>query len=1320
MKILVVDDNKENTEMLMTILRSKIYQIIAVNNGQEALEKLRSVRYDLIISDTLMPVMDGFQLCRECKKDIELCAIPFIFYSATFIDETDKEFALSLGAQKFIRKPQKPEIFLQLIQEVVEKSKKQKKSPLKHKEQDEKEILKLYSEPLIAKLEKKNLDLENEIAAQKRTISKFKESEERYKTLFTDAQEAIFIADAESGILLDCNEAACLLVERQKEELVGKRQSIIHPADAPEDKVIEAFRKHAMKPDHILSSRVVTKSGIIKDVEIKAKVHMVKGKKIMQGFFHDITEEKRTEEELFKEKYLLNSLIDTIPDNIYFKDSESRFIRINKLMAKRFGLNDPQEALGKTDFDFFDEEHARPAFEDEQRIIATGEPIIGLEEKEVWPDGHISWVSTTKMPSRDKNGGIMGIMGISRDITERKMAEKALQMLSSRYEAMLRAVPDIIIEVDANKVYTWTNKAGLDFFGEDVIGREAQYYFEGEQDTYDQVQPIFAGDEGIIYIESWQRRKDGQKRLLAWWCRVLKDDNGNVTGALSTARDVTDRKLAEETLIKERTLLRTLIDNLPNGVFVKDKEYRKVIANALHIASMACHLSKLGLDPDIDIIGKTDFEVVSKENADRYFADDQKVIRDGQSIINKEEEGFGPDGKKIWLLISKIPIRDHDGKINGMIGITTDITERKLSLEAVIKERSLLRTLIDNLPNGVFVKDREYRKIIVNPIHTIEVMGHLKHLGMNAEIDILGKTDFEVFPEKLAKKFFTDDQKIVRDGLVILNNEGLGYYEDGKQQWLLVSKIPLRDKNGEIIGMVGVTTDITERRYAEEALKTSEQKFRTIFDNASDGMFLLDPEARKFVMCNLACLKMLGYSNKEFLNLDIAAIHPSEELSFIFEQLEKTLKGEEEIRRDIKFKRKDGTIFSADLSPTRVTIADKSRVLIVFRDITERLFIETELRTAKEKAEESDKLKTAFLQNMSHEVRTPLNGIIGFSDMITNPDLTTEKREQYFKIIRNSGDQLVAIVNDIITVATIEAGQEKPHEKESDINKLLQSIKSQYFPQIETKNLSFSVTSALTDDETFVLVDETKLHQILSNLVSNAIKFTTEGYIKIDCRLEGNYIKFTIEDTGIGILPEKHEIIFDRFFQIDYSETRSYGGTGLGLSIVKSYVHYLNGEIYLDSKPGKGSTFYFTIPYVPVIKEDKSAKVSLESENEGLAGKVILIAEDDNNNYEYLQEVLLDEKVKIIRAKNGKEAVEMCKSNPEIDLVLMDIKMPVLDGNEATKQILKFRKNLPIVAQTAYALLKDRQEAIDSGCVDYISKPINHNKLMEILVRHLK
>jgi PAS domain S-box-containing protein len=379
---------------------------------------------------------------------------------------------------------------------------------------------------------------------------------------------------------------------------------------------------------------------------------------------------------------------------------------------------------------------------------------------------------------------------------------------------------------------------------------------------------------------------------------------------------------------------------------------------------------------------------------------------------------------------------------------------RKEVEETLRKERSLLRLLIDNLPSGVFIKDKNYRKIIVNPLHIESVTGHRKKFGMDTDIDLLGKTDFEVFPKEYAEQFFSDDKKIVEEGLSILNNIESGFGPDGEILWLLVSKVPVRDEDGSIIGMLGITTDITERKKVEE-----------------------------------------------------------------------------------------------------------------------------ELTVAKEKAEESDKLKTAFLNNISHEIRTPLNAILGFAGLLNDPDLDDERRNYYIEIIIKSSHQLLLIMTDIINIATIEAGQVTVHYSEVDVNSDILILFEQHKGSALSKDISLKYTLALTGQDAKIITDQTKFIEILSNLLNNAIKFTEKGEVRYGYELKNNMLQFYVEDSGIGILPEYQQIIFDRFKQAKNILSLKYGGTGLGLSISKAYVEVLGGRIWLTSEPGKGSTFYFTLPY---------------------------------------------------------------------------------------------------------------------------------------------
>lgn len=400
----------------------------------------------------------------------------------------------------------------------------------------------------------------------------------------------------------------------------------------------------------------------------------------------DITERKQAEEALAQEQYLLHTLLDNLPDHIYFKDLESHFIRINKSMARFLGLNNPAQAIGKSDSDFFTGEHAQQAYEDEQNIIRTGQ-LLSKEEKETHHDRPDTWVSTIKMPLCDIEGKIVGTFGISRDITEHRKAEDAFHLLSLRQEAILAAVPEIIMEVDNDKIYTWANRSGLEFFGKDVIGKEASRYFEGEQETYSVVKPLFEGNEDVFYVESWQRRHDGEKRLLGWWCQVLKDSEGNVTGALSTARDITDQQRLENENLFKQLLLEAIIENIPDQVYYKDRNSKFVLCNTPVALLAGCKTEK-------DLLGKSDFDFHPHHLAQQYYNDEQAIMDKGEKLLDYEEQIINKKtGELHWNLSSKVPVRDAGGKVIGLAGINRDITARKKTEEEINLKNEMLVTI---------------------------------------------------------------------------------------------------------------------------------------------------------------------------------------------------------------------------------------------------------------------------------------------------------------------------------------------------------------------------------------------------------------------------------------------------------------------------------------------------------------------------------------------------------------------------------------------------------------------------------------------------
>ncbi|RLD60742.1 MAG: hybrid sensor histidine kinase/response regulator, partial [Bacteroidetes bacterium] len=395
------------------------------------------------------------------------------------------------------------------------------------------------------------------------------------------------------------------------------------------------------------------------------------------------------------------------------------------------------------------------------------------------------------------------------------------------------------------------------------------------------------------------------------------------------------------------------------------------------------------------------------------------------------------------------------------------------------------------------------------------------------------------------------------------------------------------------------------------------------------------------------------------------------------------------------------------------------------RDITERKQFVDDLKNAKDKAEESDKLKSSFLANMSHEIRTPMNAILGFTELLSRNTLTTDNKNQYIEIIQNSGTHLLDIINDIIDISKIDAKQMDIVETAFDINTLLFEI-YQFFQALilekDNKQIPLILNIDKPDIENLIFSDKTRLRQILINLIGNAIKFTEKGSIALAYEIKNSdTILFSIKDTGIGMSDEELKYVFNRFRQGDETYNRVFGGTGLGLSISKEFVELLGGKIWAESVKGKGSTFYFTIPLKHVL-ETQQTTISEKPElnkSEKLKGKTILIVEDEEYSLLILEEFLKPIGVSIITATDGLQAIQSCIDNPEIDLVLMDIQLPKLDGLEASRRIKKIKPDLPIIAQTANALHEDKQRALSAGCNDYISKPIDSDQLNIMVNKYL-
>jgi hypothetical protein len=456
--------------------------------------------------------------------------------------------------------------------------------------------------------------------------------------------------------------------------------------------------------------------------------------------------------------------------------------------------------------------------------------------------------------------------------------------------------------------------------------------------------------------------------------------------------------------------------------------------------------------------------------------------------------------------------------------------------------------------------------------------------------------------------------------------------------------------------------------------------------------------------------EITGYSKSEVLGKNPRILKSSYRPLIDYKILWDTIISGKVWNGEFNNKKKNGEKYweSASIAPIFNANNEITHFIAIKEDITERKRLLNELVFSKEKAEESDRLKSAFLANMSHEIRTPINGILGFSKILSETDLSDEERSEFTKILKNSCQRLLNTVNDVLDLSKIEVGQMEVKNKNFLLSKLFEEIYEFHIANFENKNieLNYHIDSELINIQ--IYSDEQKIYQVLNNLLNNSFKFTIKGNVDFGCKLKDNYLEFYVTDTGIGISKDRLEFVFGRFNQENISLSREFEGFGLGLPISKGLLKLLGGEIFVKSEKGVGSTFTFTFPlflnneHEQIINKNISHKI----ENPGLISKTILIVEDDEANFILLRRLLEKEiKAKIIQTENGFEAIEIVKNHPEISLIIMDIKMPVMDGYEASRKIREMKINIPIFAVTALALTGDREKAMQAGCNDYLSKP---------------
>ncbi|NOU18637.1 MAG: PAS domain S-box protein [Bacteroidales bacterium] len=952
-------------------------------------------------------------------------------------------------------------------------------------------------------------------------------------------------------------------------------------------------------------------------------------------------------------------------------------------------------------------------------------------------------------------------------IVEKENITKQLKASEERFTQLFDKAPLGYQSLDFDGNFIEVNQQWLDILGyshEEVIGTWFGDYLAPEyRDSFRERFPIFKA-KGKIHSEFIMVHKNGNRLFIAFDGKIGYDLDGKFKQTHCILQDISERRQAEEKLAQAALEWQTTFNAVDDAIWQLDKEQLIVHSN-----NKLEHFSKHNISE------------ISHKHCWEIFHGTAEPIHECpflRSKVSHKRESMDLKIDDKWYNISVDPIIDEDDQFSGAVHIVSNITERK---RAQLLEHALyqiarvpetakgldeLYYAVHQIIKSFMPADNFYvalyddvKNIIYFPYFVDEVDKPPPALtlekGLTASVIKTGHS--LLFDGNLQK------EKVINGEIVMLGTQSAC--------WL---GAPL--KNGEkVIGVIAVQhysntkaygeqekqildfvsdqiANTIERKKAEEALIQSELLLRESQKVARLGSYVWDIKIGIWKSSEILDeIFGIDESYNRTLNGWLELIHPdwrslinnyisidvlenhqlfNKEYMIVrwLDKKERWVHGLGELEYDLNGNpiKLYGTILDiTERKQAELIIKEKNEEISLqneeLRQLNEELYeINRELVVAKEKAEESDKLKSTFLANISHEIRTPMNGILGFAELLKNPHLSGEKHQEFLDIIENSGIRMLNIINDLIDISKIESGQMKVVISKCNINEQIEYIYSFFKPEVEVKKLKLIVRIALPASKAIINTDVEKVYAIMINLVKNAIKYTNQGTIEFGYEKMDNYLEFYVKDTGIGIPKDRIEAIFERFIQADIFDSKALQGAGLGLAITKSYVEMLGGKIWVESTLGVGSTFFFTIPYITEpVEEIQTKKVSSKNGKGNQINKLkILIVEDDQTSELLLTLTFEKFKFETLNARTGFEAVKICRNNPDIDLILMDIRIPEINGFEVTKQIRKFNKKVIIIAQTAFALAGDGDLAIKSGCNDYIAKPIKMDKLMELLNKY--
>ena len=999
------------------------------------------------------------------------------------------------------------------------------------------------------------------------------------------------------------------------------------------------------------------------------------------------------------------------------------------------------ELLNTPFLDFIHPDDRDMVWENNLKRLSGSKEVGKYLFRAISASGDLIWLETTGLLIEWEDRP--ATLNFISEVTEKVKSEALLKKSEEKYKGIVNSSPNGILVLDTKGVIIDFNDAFLKLSGysKDDFFQKTLQEIPGLGDSERELSmKVF--EDGITGkqtdpepFELEITNKNGNKRWLEIKARLIKSEK-ELIGALATCQDITEKKNNLVKIAASERKYRELHEKMLEATIVVDLDGRIIEYNNA--------FRKLTQYSEDELSGKELGYIIHKN-----WKKEEEKIRNNQVLKKGFSEPYEIEIKKSNNTIVPVEVfcylrENQDNEPEGFWYFLKNIQTRKQFENELIEREIQLKTVLEYSPIPLIQEDLSYLKKYLTQLQKDGINDLREYYARNPdELDKCYEKVKITFCNQEALHFFgvSELQEIEEShlhlqskdlqylklhsilefisGRTVVEQEAVFEVKSGfKKDVLLKSVIlPGNEKTWKTV-LVSII-DLSERIQSDKQIRVLSEAIT----HSPVSVVITDIDG-KIEYVNPKFTEVTGYTPENVIGQTPSFLKSGNTPNETYKDLWNTIiKGGEWIG-EIQNKKKNGKLFweLSSISAVKNARGEVTHFVAIKEDITVRKESEAELIDAKRKAEEADRLKTAFLANMSHEIRTPMNAIVGFSELLRTTEINGPEKEEYFNIINNSCNTLSNLIDDIIDLAKIEAGQTKITYDVCKPFKVMKELQVYFEEEVRKsgKPMKIVMEPSITP-ELIIKTDEFRLRQILSNLIGNAVKFTLKGLIAWGCSIKKDkYIEFFIKDTGIGISSENLESVFDRFRQMDGSSVRKYGGTGLGLPVSKSLVELMGGRIWVDSKVGRGSEFYFTIPYELAFEEisvfeknDRERKEVFQWKD-----KNILIVEDNYSNYEFIKAVLSKTKAGILWADTGPKAIEIFRKEKNIHMVLMDIQIPEIDGYEATRIIKKINPDIPVIAQTAYAMSQDREKSLSAGCDDYISKPIKPLALLNLIEKY--